>query len=340
MRDISALQIEFSSSIEQVNSIEQLEKIRVFYLGKKGVVKDLFTEIKLIHDSNRVAYSQKLNSFKQYIESTLQATECILQKKEIDRKIKDEWVDLSLPGTLNQRGALHPLTKIERNCLNVLNMLGFEFVDGPEVETPFHNFDALNIPEHHPARDMQDTFWLDNQLLLRSHTSTVQVRVLENEKKLPVKIASPGRVYRNEAVDATHLACFHQFEGLWVDEGVKFSHLKGILEFIIKNIFGGEWDYRFKPKFYPYTEPSIGVDIRSKTKDAKWITVLGAGMVHPNVFKFTGHDPEKVSGFAFGLGISRMVTMAHKVENMKSLYEGDLRVHQNLARKIYTEGNY
>ncbi len=335
MRNINALQTEFFSSIEQVNSIEQLEKVRVFYLGKKGVIKDLFAEMKLIQDSERVTYSQQLNAFKQYIESTLQATECALKKKETDRRIKEEWVDLSLPGTTNQRGALHPLTQIERNCLDVLYMLGFKFVDGPEVETPFHNFDALNIPEHHPARDMQDTFWLDNQLLLRSHTSTVQIRVLENEKELPIKIASPGRVYRNEAVDATHLACFHQFEGLWVDEGVKFSHLKGMLEFIIKNIFGNDWDYRFKPKFYPYTEPSIGVDIRSKTKDAKWITVVGAGMVHPNVFKFTGHDPEKISGFAFGLGVSRMVTMAHKVENMKSLYEGDLRVHQNLARKKY-----
>lgn len=182
---------------------------------------------------------------------------------------------------------------------------------------------------------MQDTFWLDGGLLLRSHTSTVQIRVLENQKDLPIRIASPGKVYRNEAVDATHLACFHQFEGLWVDADVKFSHLKGTMEFIIKNIFGDDWEYRFKPKFYPYTEPSIGVDIRSKTTERNWVTILGAGMVHPTVFKMTGHDPNTVSGFAFGLGISRIVAMAHHVSDLKSLYESDLRVHQGLARKKY-----
>lgn len=335
MCDLGALKIEFSSALKEIEDISQLETFQISYLGKKGLIRNLFSKMKELPEDQRIAYAQQLNAFREYIETTIEKTERSFKKNETNKRIRGEWTDLSLPGIINQVGSLHPLTKIERNCLSVLNMLGFQFEDGPEVETPFHNFDALNIPEHHPARDMQDTFWVDGELLLRSHTSTVQVRVLERQKELPIRIASPGRVYRNEAVDATHLACFHQFEGLWVDKGVKFSHLKGTLEFIVKNIFGDEWEYRFKPKFYPYTEPSIGVDIRSKTKEAKWITVLGAGMVHPNVFKATGHDPDKVSGFAFGLGISRMVTMAHKVENMKSLYEGDLRVHQGLARKSY-----
>ncbi|GAB2590832.1 phenylalanine--tRNA ligase subunit alpha [Spirosoma areae] len=333
MYDINSLKIKFTSAIQEVDSIRSLEALQLSYLGKKGIIKDLFSGMKALSDKERVAYAQQLNAVKQYIEQTLQDVEQGLKKKEIDSRIQDEWVDISLPGIINQRGALHPLTIIERKCLSVLNMLGFEFVDGPEVENAFYNFDALNIPEHHPARDMQDTFWLDQGLLLRSHTSTVQIRVLEKQKELPIRVASPGRVYRNETVDATHLESFHQFEGLWADKDVKFSHLKGTLEFIIKNIFGADWDYRFKPKFYPYTEPSIGVDIRSKAKDEKWITILGAGMVHPNVFRFTGHDPNKVSGFAFGLGISRMVAMAHKVDDMKSLYESDLRVHHGLARK-------
>ncbi|MEJ2741890.1 MAG: phenylalanine--tRNA ligase subunit alpha [Gammaproteobacteria bacterium] len=335
MRDVEALKREFSAAVKALEHATQLEALRVAYLGKKGLVRDLFSGMKSSPKDQRVAYAQQLNAFKAYIETTLEQAECAFRKQETDRRIREEWTDLSLPGTTNRLGALHPLTQIERHCLSVLNMLGFQFEDGPEVETPFHNFDALNIPEHHPARDMQDTFWLDGGFLLRSHTSTVQVRVLEKQKELPIRIVSPGRVYRNEAVDATHLACFHQFEGLWVDKGVTFAHLKGTLEFIVKHVFGDEWACRFKPKFYPYTEPSIGVDIRSKTDDATWITVLGAGMVHPNVFKATGYDPNEVSGFAFGLGVSRMVTMAHQVENMKSLYEGDLRVHQGLARKQY-----
>lgn len=335
MKDISALTEEFSTALTRIETSEQLEQLRLGYVGKKGVVKDLLDQVKSVAVEERKTVASKVNEFKQYVEESLSTAQASIQQKETNNKIQAEWQDVSLPSTGLERGALHPLSHIERKCLDVLNLLGFQFVEGPEVETPFHNFDALNIPEHHPARDMQDTFWLDNNLLLRSHTSTVQVRVLQNTQELPIKIASPGRVYRNEKVDATHLACFHQFEGLWVDKGVTFAHLKGTLEFIVQNIFGKEWDYRFKPKFYPYTEPSIGVDIRSKDGDGKWLTILGAGMVHPNVFTKTGHDPEKVSGFAFGLGISRMVTMAHQVTNMKSLYEGDLRVHHGLARKDY-----
>ena len=199
--------------------------------------------------------------------------------------------------------------------------------------------DALNIPEHHPARDMQDTFWLQDNFLLRSHTSTVQIRALEAAKAegrdLPLKIVAPGRVYRNETVDATHLACFHQFEGLWVDHDVTFSELKAVLEFTVREIFGDDWELRFKPKFYPYTEPSIGIDIRLKDQDGqgagKWLTILGAGMVHEHVFENTGFDPKTTKGFAFGLGVSRIVAMAYGVESMRSLYESDLRVHQRLS---------
>jgi len=335
MKSVDELKEEFAAALEQADSSDLLEALRLTYMGKKGVLKSLFEEMKGLSTERRQIVAPELNSLKSFIETALQTTSTDIGRRETTDRINSEWLDLSLPSTATERGSLHPLTVIERRCLDVLSLLGFTFVDGPEVETPFNNFDALNIPEHHPARDMQDTFWLENNLLLRSHTSTVQIRTLLSQKELPICIASPGRVYRNEAVDATHLACFHQFEGMWVDTDIKFSHCKGTIEFIIAKIFGDDWDYRFKPKFYPYTEPSIGVDVRRKNGDGKWLTILGAGMVHPNVFRATGHDPERVSGFAFGLGISRMVSVAHTVANMKSLYEGDLRVHRSLARKEY-----
>lgn len=333
MPTLEALGAEFTAALAAAKTTLELDGLRRTFLGKKSALNDLFASMKSVPADQKAEFARALNAFKARAEAELTKAEAAARRAETAARIEAEWSDLSLPGTVNPRGALHPLTDIERNCLSVLNMLGFGFADGPEVETAFRNFDALNVPEHHPARDAQDTFWLENNLLLRSHTSTVQIKTLQSRRDLPIRIVSPGRVYRNEAVDATHLACFHQFEGLWVDHDVTFAHLKGTLSFIVQHIFGDTWEHRFKPKFYPYTEPSIGVDIRARTPDARWITVLGAGMVHPNVFIATGHDPAKVSGFAFGLGISRMVSMAHQVENMKSLYEGDLRVHRGLARK-------
>jgi phenylalanyl-tRNA synthetase alpha chain len=237
------------------------------------------------------------------------------------------------------------LEVVERRCLEVLRQLGFEVANGPEVEHPYYNFDALNIPEHHPARDMQDTFWVQGGLLLRSHTTTVQARILEaNREKgasaLPIRIASMGRVYRNEAVDATHLAMFHQLEGLWVDRGLTFAHLKGVLDFVARSLFGDR-KVRFKPKFYPYTEPSVGVDLACGVCGGKgceachgagWVTILGAGMVHPKVFKEFGFDPNEVSGIAFGLGTTRMAAQWSGVTRPKSMYESDLRVHDALSR--------
>ena len=329
----------FEADLNQIADSKQLEDLRVKALGRKGFVKKAFEQMKQVAPEEKKTFAQSLNKFKTYVEQSIEQKKLDITAIEIAKKIDEEWLDLSVPGIGIPKGALHPLTRIERRCVQVLHLLGFEVADGPEVETPFHNFDALNIPEHHPARDMQDTFWLENQKLLRSHTSTVQIRVLESVQKtggdLPIRVVAPGRVYRNETVDATHLACFHQFEGLWVDKDVRFSHLKGVLTFIVEKIFGDAWEMRFKPKFYPYTEPSIGVDIRLKAskkseQPGEWLTILGAGMVHGNVFKNTGFDPAVTKGFAFGLGVSRMVTMAHHVDSMKSLYETDLRVHHSL----------
>jgi phenylalanyl-tRNA synthetase alpha chain len=227
--------------------------------------------------------------------------------------------------------------------MDVMRRLGFTLVEGPEIELPYYNFDALNIPENHPARDMQDTFWLPDNHLLRSHTTTVQARVLEQKPPLPIKVVAAGRVYRNEAVDATHLAMFHQFEGIWVEEGLTYGDLKGTLIEIARSIYGEGHQYRFKPKYYPYTEPSVGMDLQctvclGKTescptcKGAGWITILGSGMIHPKVFIEFGYDHTKLSGIAFGIGTTRIAAQAAGMTALKPLYEQDLRVHRTIHR--------
>ncbi|MAY99344.1 MAG: phenylalanine--tRNA ligase subunit alpha [Micavibrio sp.] len=335
---VQGIKAEFQDKIDQVSDLKTLEELRVAYVGKKGQVKVLMGTLRDIKDPDvKRAAAVEFNKLREYVEGNLDENRRRIENVEYDRQIEAETVDMTMPGRTHETGARHPLSDIETECMEILRMLGFEYVDGPEIETPAHNFDVLNIPEYHPARDMQDTFWLENDLLLRSHTTTVQARVLESRHDLPIKIVSPGKVYRNEAVDATHLACFHQFEGLCVDKGIRFTDLKGTIEHVIRSIFGSNWQVRFKPKFYPYTEPSVGMDISEKVTsgEPKWITIGGAGMVHPQVFRNLGHDPEQVSGFAFGMGISRMVSMRHGLDHIKTLYEGDLRVHQAVAHKRF-----
>ncbi len=248
-----------------------------------------------------------------------------------------------MPGIAQQRGATHPLTQVHKKAMDVMRRLGFRLEEGPDIELPYYNFDALNIPENHPARDMQDTFWLPNNHLLRSHTTTVQARTLEQHPPLPIKVVAAGRVYRNEAVDSTHLAMFHQFEGIWVEEGLTYGDLKGTLTEIAKSIYGDEHVFRFKPKYYPYTEPSVGMDMQCtvcKAKDddcpackgAGWITILGSGMIHPKVFIEFGYDHTKLSGIAFGIGTTRIAAQAAGLTALKPLYEQDLRVHQTIHR--------
>jgi len=335
---IEQLKKDYEQSIQDLSSLEEIENQKKRFLGKQGLIKTAFGDAKSLEGTDKIQYLKDLNALKDTVEKGFQSLGEKIQRAKLQEKLDQQWQDLRLPGVELVQGSRHPLSEVESHCIKILSQIGFDFVDGPEVEDAFHNFDALNIPEHHPARDMQDTFWLDNDLLLRSHTSTVQVRVMEKFKgELPIRIVSPGRVYRNEAVDATHLAFFHQFEGLYVDRGVTFPEFKGTLAYLVEQLFDPkDWDIRFKPKFYPYTEPSIGVDVAPKGPGKKrWITILGAGMVHPNVFKAVGMDPNEVNGFAFGLGISRIVAQMHGVRSMKSLYDPDLRVHKAIAKKQF-----
>jgi phenylalanyl-tRNA synthetase alpha chain len=337
--DVDALLAAFRADLAAAASPVAIDEVRRLHLGKQSAVKAVLKQLRDVPADERPAFAKAVNDASAAMEAELEARAATVERAALDARLAAEWEDLSLPGTLSQRGARHPLTTIERRCLEVLRQLGFESVEGPEIEDAYHNFDALNIPEHHPARDMQDTFWVTGGRLLRSHTTTVQVRVLEQRPALPIRIASAGRVYRNEAVDATHLAMFHQLEGLWVDKGLTFAHLKGVLTFIVRSLWGDQGRIRFKPKFYPYTEPSVGVDLGCARCDgagceachgAGWVTILGAGMVHPKVFEEFGYDPSEVSGIAFGLGTTRMASQSAGVAKVRSLYETDLRVHAAL----------
>lgn len=349
--DVRALLDAFRADLATVEDPAGLDALRRRHTGKQSALKLALRSLRDVPADERPAVAQAINEAREVIEAELDVAAAAIEARALDAQIEAEWMDLTMPGIAPARGARHPLTEVQDRILEVLRQLGFELVDGPEVDHPYYNFDALNIPEHHPARDLQDTFWVTGGYLLRSHTTTVQARVLEQAAArgldaLPIRVASAGRVYRNEAVDATHTAMFHQLEGIWIDRGLGFDHLKGVLAFVARALYG-DHRVRFKPKYYPYTEPSVGLDLACSTCSgsgavddhpceachaAGWVTVLGAGMVHPNVFREFGFDPEVVSGIAFGLGTTRMAAQKYGVTRVKSLYEQDLRVFQRLHR--------
>jgi phenylalanyl-tRNA synthetase alpha chain len=339
--DIDALLEAFRADLAAATDLSSLDDVRRRHTGKKSPLKLALRGLKTVSKEERPAVARAVNEAQATVIEELEEASARITAAVLAVQLEEEWQDLSLPGVATPRGARHPVREVERQCLAVMRRLGFVVEEGPEAEHPFYNFDALNIPEHHPARDMQDTFWLDGGLCLRSHTTTVQARVLESKPPLPIRVVSIGRVYRNEAVDATHLAMFHQFEGIWVDKGLTFAHLKGVLAFVARALFGESRKVRFKPKFYPYTEPSIGVDVSCGSCDgagcaachgAGWVTILGAGMVHPKVFRQFGYDPEELSGIAFGFGTTRMATQWAGVTKPRPLYEMDMRVLQTLHR--------
>ncbi len=339
---LEELAARFDAELAAAGSTAALDEVQRDFLGKKSDLKLAFQTLRALPAEERAARAQLLNGTQAAWEARVSAARERLAAAELARQLSAEWQDGTLPGTAAARGALHPVTLVERRCLEVLRRLGFVLEEGPEVESEPYNFDYLNIPKHHPAREMQDTFYVSGGLLLRSHTTSVQARVLEERRAPPIKVASAGRVYRNEAADATHLPMFHQLEGFWLEEGLSFAHLKGILDFVARELYGQGNVFRFKPKFYPYTEPSIGMDIRCTTchgegcaacHGAGWVTIMGAGMIHRNVLQQFGYDPAAVSGLAFGLGTTRMASQWAGIKKVKSLYQQDLRVLQAIHRR-------
>ena len=320
-----------SAQLSELNA--DLEAIRIKYLGKKGELTAVLRNMGSLSPEERPAIGAVANEVRSYIENAIAERMKEKKKDALGEKLESERIDVTMPGTAVDVGRRHPLAKVRKEMEDIFIGMGFSVVEGPEVEYDYYNFQALNIPENHPARDTQDTFYITDKILLRSQTSPVQVRTMEKQKP-PIRIISPGRVYRSDEVDATHSPLFHQLEGLVVDKGITMGDLKGMLETFAKTMFGESTRIRFRPHHFPFTEPSAEVDVSCFVcggkgcrlcKNEGWIEILGAGMVHPNVLRGCDIDPEVYSGFAFGMGIERIVMTKYNIDDMRLLYENDMR---------------
>ncbi|AUV18793.1 phenylalanine--tRNA ligase subunit alpha [Aeromonas caviae] len=309
------------AEIEGVSDIAALDEIRVKYLGKKGFFTEQMKGLGALSAEERPAAGAVINQAKQQVQDALNARREALEVAVLNQKLAAETIDVSLPGRRIENGGLHPVTRTIERIERLFGEMGFKVARGPEIEDGFHNFDALNIPAHHPARTDHDTFYFDPDLMLRTHTSGVQIRTMEHQQP-PIRIIAPGRVYRND-YDMTHTPMFHQVEGLLVDEHASFTELKGILHDFLRNYFEEDLTIRFRPSYFPFTEPSAEVDVMGK--NGKWLEVLGCGMVHPNVLRSVGIDPEKYSGFAFGMGVERLTMLRYGVNDLRAFFENDLR---------------
>lgn len=317
--------------LETAFTLQELEELKTEYLSRKGKFSLLLRELKELSAEEKPKAGESANSLKKKLDELLQSR--LLALKEKEQISPKEFFDYTLPGRRSWEGKLHPLTQVLDRIIEIFYGMGFEVAKGTDVETNYYNFDSLNFPQDHPARDMQDTFYLANDLILRTHTSPVQVRVFE-KRKPPVKILAPGRVYRHEAINARSYCLFYQVEGFYVDEDVTFADLKGVLVAFVKEFFGKEVELRFRASFFPFTEPSAEVDIKciickgkgcSVCKYRGWLEILGAGMIDPEVFKAVGYDPEKYSGYAFGLGVDRIAMLKYRIDDIRLFYENDLR---------------
>ncbi|WP_039767694.1 phenylalanine--tRNA ligase subunit alpha [Caldicellulosiruptor sp. F32] len=331
--DISNLKVQCMGEIANVKNLKELEEFQIKYLGKKGIVKNMLKELSTLPSDKRAQAGRQLNELRDFIESQINELRKKFEEEEKQKRIQKERIDVTIPGKRVEVGAIHILSQVQKEISEIFLSMGYEIAEGPEVELDYYNFEALNIPADHPARDTQDTFYISDDVLLRTHTSPVQIRVMKS-KKPPIKIISPGRVYRSDEVDATHSPIFHQIEGLFVDKGVTMADLKGTLEVFAKRFFGEETRVRFRPHHFPFTEPSAEVDISCifcggkgcKTcKGEGWIEILGAGMVHRKVLANCGIDPDEYTGFAFGMGVERIALLKYEIEDIRLFYENDLR---------------
>ncbi|AYE35560.1 phenylalanine--tRNA ligase subunit alpha [Clostridium septicum] len=319
--------------LQEVNSSVVLEEIRVKYLGKKGELTTILRGMGALSAEERPVVGKLVNVIKKEVEDKIEETSKGIKEKEKNAKLASEVIDISLPGKKNVIGKRHPLDLTLESMKNIFISMGFTVEEGPEVELDHYNFEALNIPKNHPARSEQDTFYINDNLVLRTQTSPVQIRVMEDQQP-PIKMIAPGKVYRSDAVDATHSPIFYQMEGLVIDKGVTFADLKGTLELFAKKMFGDKVKTKFRPHHFPFTEPSAEMDATCFVcqgegcrvcKGSGWIELLGCGMVHPQVLRNCGIDPEVYSGFAFGFGVDRMVMLKYGIDDIRLLYESDMR---------------
>ncbi|HOQ09300.1 MAG TPA: phenylalanine--tRNA ligase subunit alpha [Syntrophomonadaceae bacterium] len=334
LEKLNELERKALQQIKEINEIGQLNDLRVKLLGRKGELTQLLRGLKDLSADQRAEVGRVANELKERVENMLQQRNEELQKQVLNERLEAETIDVTLPGIPLLRGGKHPLTQIREEIQDIFISMGFSVAEGPEVELDYYNFEALNIPKDHPARDMQDSFYIDEDVLLRTHTSPVQVRTMEAmAPQLPVKIIVPGKVYRKDD-DATHSPMFHQVEGLLVDTNITFAHLKAVLMTFARKIFGEQVKVRYRPSFFPFTEPSAEMDISCVHCNGEgcrvcshtgWLEILGAGMVHPRVLEYGGYDPEKVSGFAFGMGIERIAMLKYGVNDLRLFFDNDLR---------------
>ena len=346
MEDLESLKAQILNSIEAAGDIKSLEDIRISSMGKKGTITEQMKGLGALPLEQKIEMGKKLNIVKAEIEQALTKQKTVLETKELNEKLQKETIDITLPVRPETQGRIHPVSKIYEEVVAIFGQMGFEVAEGPDIEDQFHNFNALNMPANHPARQMQDTFYLpntndgnfdmDNSYVIRTHTSGIQIRTMEN-KKPPIRIIAPGRTYRSD-YDATHTPMFHQVEGLVIDKNITMAHLKGCLYDFVKAFFElDEIPVRYRPSYFPFTEPSAEMDIgclKSKTElkigaGNDWLEILGCGMVHPNVLKSGGIDPDEYQGFAFGVGIDRLAMLKYGIPDLRTFFESDVRWIKN-----------
>ena len=330
---LEKIELAAREELSKIADPAELEALRIKFLGKKSELSAIMKQMAGLSAEERPVIGQLANRIRADIEEAVSEKAAQLKAEASERKLREERIDVTLPGKAPKLGKLHPLDAVMREVEDIFIGMGFDIAEGPEVEYDYYNFEALNLPPDHPARDMQDTFYITDNILLRTQTSPVQIHVMENQKP-PIRIISPGRVYRSDAVDATHSPIFHQIEGLVVDKGITMANLVGTLDMLMKRLYGEECRIRLRPHHFPFTEPSAEVDVLcfncggkgcSMCKGEGYVELLGAGMVHPKVLRNCGIDPEVYSGFAFGLGLERIVMRKYGINDMRLLYENDLR---------------
>lgn len=330
---LSEVKQRFEERLQKLKNISDLEEVRVAFTGKKGELTQLLRSMGSVPAEERPKMGQKVNELRNMIEDALAQKRAELTSALRKAQLENESLDVTIPAQQPAHGTLHPLSLTQERMCEIFRNMGFDVVDGPEVETDYYNFKALNLPEDHPARDMQDTFYITKNLLLRTQTSAAQIRTMKS-RNVPIRVVCPGRVYRADEVDATHSPVFHQLEGLVVDKGVNLCHLKYVLEEFAREMYGSDTKIKFRPSYFPFTEPSVEVDISCTECGGKgcrickgigWIEILGAGMVHPNVLHECGIDPDVYSGFAFGIGIDRITITSYKIPDLRLVFENDVR---------------
>ena len=325
---IESVRNQFLADIESFPQAPPLiDQLKSKYLGRKGLVAQLFSKMSQVKSEDRPRMGQELNSLK--IELTRQFENKVASVLAQGKRSPDEAIDLTLPGKAPRLGSVHILEQTLSDIKEIFKSIGFHVAYGPEVDDDYHNFSALNIPEHHPARDMQDTFFVDAKTVLRTHTSNVQIHLMENEDP-PIRYIVPGRVYRNEAISYKSYCLFHQVEGIYINKRVSFGELKGCLEYFVRHMFGAERDMRFRPSYFPFTEPSAEVDIWDEERQ-EWLEILGCGMVDPNVLDNVGYDSKIWHGYAFGMGVERIAMLKHNINDIRLFYNGDIRFLEQFA---------